>query len=176
VAATIALVLVLAGGRDGSPRQSAHQRTSAKTASRTSTTAAVAPQPPPPPAAPKNVGTGGETPAALNDRGHRLLQQGQYGEAVAPLRAAVQGYKAAGETGLPYAFALYNLAVALNRSGNPGEAIPLLRERLQFDNQRQTVQAELDNALSKVGGTAPAAGSAPNAKGKHLGKQKGKRD
>jgi serine/threonine-protein kinase len=175
VAATIALVLVLAGGRDDSRSPSAHQRTSAKAASRTATTAAAAPKPAPAPAAPKNVSTSGETPSALNERGHALLEQGRYGEAIAPLRAAVQGYKDAGETGLPYAFALYNLAVALNRSGNPGEAIPLLRERLQFDNQRKTVQAELDNALAKVGGTAPEAGNPPQGAGKAKGK-KGKRD
>jgi serine/threonine-protein kinase len=174
VAAVVALVLILAGGRDDSPSRSAGKST--KAASRTATTAAAAPQPPPPPpAAAQNASSGGESPSALNDRGYALLRQGRYGEAVAPLQAAVQGYKDAGQTGLPYAYALFNYAVALNRSGNPAEAIPLLRERLRYDNQRKTVQAELDNALAKVGG-APAAGAAP-ANGKHLGKKpKGKRD
>ncbi|MBA3748270.1 MAG: hypothetical protein H0W96_12380 [Solirubrobacterales bacterium] len=61
-------------------------------------------------------------------------------------------YKAAGQTGLPYAYALFNLAVALNRSGNPAEAIPLLRERLQYKDQTETVQAELRNAEARLAG------------------------
>ena len=180
VAAVIALVLVLAGGRDDAQRDSASRSTSgpaAEGSGRTPTTGAAAPQPPPPPPAAEPASSGGESPAALNDRGYALIKQGSFGEAVEPLRASVAGYKAAGENGLPYAFALFNLAQALNRSGNPAEAIPLLRERLQYDNQRATVQAELDDAQSKTDGGAGDGGAAAPAKpgkgaGKGLGKQK----
>ncbi len=179
VAAVIALVLVLAGGRADDPqRDSASRSTSgpaAEGSERTPTTAAAAPQPPPPPPAAEPASGGGESPAALNDRGYALIKQGSFGEAVEPLRASVAGYKAAGENGLPYAFALFNLAQALNRSGNPAEAIPLLRERLQFDNQRATVQAELDDALSKTdGGAGDAGAAAPAPQGKGAGKGGGK--
>ena len=87
----------------------------------------------------------------------RCSKQGRYGEAVAP-RPAVQAYRSAGERGLPYAYALFNLGVALNRSGNPADAVTVLRERLKFADQRSTVQAELDDAQAKLGGPAPAVG------------------
>jgi tetratricopeptide (TPR) repeat protein len=176
VAAVIALVLVLAGGRD-EPTKTANQRTTTNEASRTSTTPAAAPQPPPPPAAAAEPTTSGATkPAALHARAFQLVKQGRYGEAVAPAQAAVQGYRDAGETsGLPFAYALFNLAVALNRSGNPAAAIPLLQERLKFNDQRATVQAELDSAQAKVGGGTAAAPAPPPGKGKGNGK-KDKRD
>ena len=164
-ATAVGLVLAFSGGGAEPSRETAGSagQTSARPASSgTPTTAAEAPQPPPP----AQSAAAGSSPSALNDRGHALLGQGRFGEAIEPLRAAVSGYKAAGEDGLPYAFALYNLAVALNRSGNPAEAVPLLRERLTFDNQRDTVQAELDDALAKLGETSPA-------KSKKPGKQKG---
>jgi tetratricopeptide (TPR) repeat protein len=181
VAAIIALVLVLAGRGDNPSSQSADRTPSAKTAAAKSghgaTTAAAAPQPPPPAARPATAGGAG--PAALNDRGHSLIQQGRYADAIAPLRASVAAYKAAGEDGLPYAYALFNLGVALNRSGNPAEAVPLLRERRTYDDQRETVQSELDAALAKLGGsTAPAdtTSAAGPAKAVKPGKRKGKRD
>ena len=121
--------------------------------------AAPQPPPPPPPAAAGRAPTA--SPATLNARGHALIKQGRYAEAIEPLRDAVAGYKAAGEDGLPYAYALFNLAVALNRSGNPAEAVPLLRERLKYGNQRETVQAELDNALAKLGRGDTARGQGP---------------
>ncbi len=169
VAAVIALVLVLAGGRDDPSSRTADRRTSTSEGSRTSTTAAAAPQPPPPPPAPQPASAGGEKPAALHARAFALVKQGRYGEALAPAQAAVQGYRDAGETGgLPYAYALFNYAVALNRSGNPAAAIPLLQERLKFNDQRATVQAELDDALAKTGQAAPAGG---NGKAKGNGKK-----
>ena len=50
-----------------------------------------------------------------------------------------------------YAYALFNLGQALNRSGRPEEAIPYLEKRLTWDDQREEVQAELDDAESKAG-------------------------
>ncbi len=160
-ATAVGLVLALSGGGAEPSREtaaSAGQTSSRSASSGTPTTAAEAPQPPPP----AQSAAADSSPSALNERGHALLGQGRFGEAIEPLRAAVAGHKAAGEDGLPYAFALYNLAVALNRSGNPAEAVPLLRERLTFDNQRDTVQAELDDALSKLGETSPAKSKKPD--------------
>jgi serine/threonine-protein kinase len=168
VAVVVGLAIALGGGGGAEPRREAGARTTKAPVSGSSRTATAAAASAPQPAG--GSGDGGSSPSALNDRGYALLKQGRYGEAVEPLRAAVQGYRAAGTGGLPYAYALFNLAVALNRSGNPAEAVPLLRERLKFDDQRKTVQAELEDALAKLG-TAP-----PPGPGKHEGKQKGKRD
>ena len=94
----------------------------------------------------------GLSAAALNERGHRLIQQERYAEAVDPLRQSVAAYKAANQKEIPYAYAIFNLAVALNRSGNPAEAIPLLRERLQYKDQTATVEAELRDAEARLAG------------------------
>jgi serine/threonine-protein kinase len=167
--AAVALVLALSSG--GDPRSSADSRharsTPASGTARTATTAAAGTQRQTTAPA-SSTSAKGAGAAALNDRGHRLVQQGSYAEAVAPLQASVDAYRAAGDRALPYAFALYNLGVALNRSGNPTAAVPLLRERLQFHNQTATVQAELDSALAKLG-QAPAGKPGKKAKGNGKG-------
>jgi serine/threonine protein kinase len=107
-------------------------------------------------------------PAELNDRGYQLIQQGDYAGAVEPLRASVQGYREAGRTHeLGYYFALFNLGVALNRSGDPQSAIAVLRERLRNPNQRGTVQRELSVAFEKLGADAQSnrAGDGSSAAG-----------
>jgi tetratricopeptide (TPR) repeat protein len=178
VAAIIALVLTLAGRGDNQPSRSANRSPSVKTtaakSTRTTPSAAAASQPPPPPPA-KPASTGGAGAAALNDRGFALIKQGRYAEAIDPLRASVAAYKAAGEHGLPYAYALFNLAVALNRSGNPAEAVPLLRERLTYGDQRKAVQAELDDARAKLAGStaAPPGAIGPGPAEGKPGKRKG---
>jgi tetratricopeptide (TPR) repeat protein len=147
--AVITLVLVLNAGNDPSGTAGGKgSTTGAKEQARTATTpAAQQPAtPPPPPAAAKS-----ESPAQLNERGHQLILQERYAEAVAPLQASVAAYRDAGQHDLAYAFALYNLGVALNRSGNPADAIPYLKERLNYDNQLGTVRAELRDAQSKLG-------------------------
>ena len=47
---------------------------------------------------------------------------------------------------LKYAYALYNLGHALRLAGRPGEAIPILEQRLEIPNQQGTVAAELKQA------------------------------
>ena len=149
--ALIALVLVLSSGGDdpeGTANRDAGSTQTQPSGERTATTPAgeqPAPPPPPPPAA------SGLSAAALNDQGHRLIQQERYAEAVAPLQASVAKYREDGDKGLPYAYALYNLGVALNRSGNPEAAVPVLEERLTYDDQRDKVQAELNDALAALG-------------------------
>jgi hypothetical protein len=94
----------------------------------------------------------------LEARGHGLLETGQYGDAVLVLRRAVL---ATGErisaclepdssTCLTYAYALYDLGRALRLSGDAAAAVPILERRLRIDNQRSTVQAELQLARQGV--------------------------
>jgi eukaryotic-like serine/threonine-protein kinase len=103
-------------------------------------------------------------PAALNDRGFALMQAGRYGDAIAPLRAAVDGACGPG-AGLTCAYALYNLGHSLRLAGRPAEAVPILERRLQFDDQRGVVQRELDQARQAAGIT-PAPSPPPAAGGK----------
>jgi serine/threonine-protein kinase len=143
-------------GSNGSKRASAGRTATQSAAAKRKTT----PAPPAPAAAASNPPAAGATkpsasskPADLNAQGFRLIQAKDYAGAVAPLRAAVQGYRDAGRTNeLDYYFALYNLGVALNRSGNPAEAIPVLQERLRNPNQSATVRAELQSAQNQLNG------------------------
>ena len=98
-------------------------------------------------------------PFKLNAQGFALINSGRYGEAVQPLQASVERYRSAGRTDdINFAYALYNLGVALNRSGNPAAAIDVLRERLKYANQRGTVQAELADARARLGGGGGSGG------------------
>lgn len=113
------------------------------------------PQPPPPrrPAAPVTPPTP-ISPALATEfeaQGHDLLQSGQPGSAVPVLRRALAAtgmqlndcLEPTSETCLTYAYALYDLGRALELNGDPGAALPVLEERLQIDNQRDVVAAEL---------------------------------
>jgi tetratricopeptide (TPR) repeat protein len=93
--------------------------------------------------------------ATLNDRGFRLNNQERYAEALPLLQASVDSYRKAGRTKeLNYAYALYNLGVALNRSGNPAAAVEVLEERLKYRNQLADVRRELRDAQAKLGGAS----------------------
>ena len=165
VGGVVALALRRGDGADsqrasGGPsiRQPAAERQRARTA----TVAAVRPQADP---APQSTPAQASEPAALNDRGFGLIEAGDYAGAVEPLRAAVQGYRDADQTDeMNYYFALYNLGVALNRSGDPEAAIEILQERLRNPNQRGTVQRELDDAQAQLGGAKPGKQRKPGHK------------
>ena len=94
------------------------------------------------------------TAAALEAEGHQLLAAGRYAPAITDLRNAIQASGGSlsrcaepiSEACLTYAYALYDLGRALQLEGNPAAAIPILSERLRIDNQRETVQQELDIA------------------------------
>jgi serine/threonine-protein kinase len=90
------------------------------------------------------------------------MQEGRYGEAIAPLQRAVDGACGPG-AGLTCAYALFNLGRSLRVAGRPAEAIPILQRRLQFADQRAAVQAELDQAR-RAAGVVPA--PSPPGKGK----------
>jgi len=170
VAAIVGVVLAIAlsnTGGDGGQRAETTPRTSPKATqgarARTQTSApAAAPSaeeqaPPQTSAAPTSTSTSTSAPttgdpARLNDRGFALNNQQRYAESVPLLQASVKGYRDAGRTKeLKYAYALYNLGVALNRSGNPAAAVEVLRERLKYPDQPGTVRRELRDAQSKLG-------------------------
>jgi tetratricopeptide (TPR) repeat protein len=102
------------------------------------------------------------SPALATDfeaRGHKLLDAGQYGDAVPVLQRAVLAtgehlsacLEPSSQTCLTYAYALYDLGRALRLSGHPAAAMPILERRMQIDNQRPTVQAELELARQQAG-------------------------
>ena len=165
-AVALAVFLLLSGGGGGgesaskttasrppaiktTPKRAEPKTTPAPTTATTPTTTA-------PSASPKPVS---ETGSQLNARGYKLLQSGDFAGAVPILQRAVAAFPQ-GSTQIDYAFALFNLAQALNASGRPAEAIPLLERRLSFsDNQRPVVEKELQSARAKAGGAAPAPGN-----------------
>ncbi|HEV3376797.1 MAG TPA: tetratricopeptide repeat protein, partial [Thermoleophilaceae bacterium] len=103
-----------------------------------------------PPAEQPSGGGDPATGAELNDQGYALMQQGDYAGAVPILQEAVASWPE-DSTDITYAYALFNLGKSLNRSGNPEAAIPYLEKRLRWDDQRATVQAELDLAKRNAG-------------------------
>lgn len=102
-----------------------------------------------------------DDPAALNDQGYALIQQGDYAGAIPILEQAVEGLRDSGDT-TTYNYALYNLATAYLNSGDPESAIPLLQERMSFDDgQLAEVQKTLDEAYKAAGQKPPKAEKAP---------------
>jgi hypothetical protein len=95
----------------------------------------------------------------LEAQGHILLEAGRYGDAVPVLERAVLAtgetlgacLEPANTTCLTYAYALYDLGRAERLSGEPQAAVPILERRLQIDNQRSTVGAELQLARQGIG-------------------------
>lgn len=83
-----------------------------------------------------------------------MLAQGRYAQAIAALRGAIEASggsvarcaEPTSEACLTYAYALYDLGSALRLDGDPGAAIPILSARLRIDNQRATVQSQLELA------------------------------
>ena len=108
----------------------------------------------PPPPAPVSPALATE----LEAQGHSLLEADRYGDAVRVLKRAVLAtgetagacIEPANSTCLTYAYALYDLGRAERLSGEPLAAVPLLERRLQIDNQRSTVSAELQLARQGI--------------------------
>ena len=87
---------------------------------------------------------------ALNEQGFALMGQGDFAGAVPILRRAVASWPQ-DSTDLEYAYALFNLGKALNRSGQAAAAIPYLEQRLGWPNQRGVVKQELRLARQNAG-------------------------
>jgi eukaryotic-like serine/threonine-protein kinase len=86
----------------------------------------------------------------LNEQGFARMGRGDFAGAVPILERAVASWPADSRD-LNYAYALYNLGKSLNRAGRAADAIPYLEKRLRWDNQRATVQSELDLARRNAG-------------------------
>jgi serine/threonine-protein kinase len=164
----VILAIALSGGDDGSPSK-------AKRTTTTTTTPKAAPQRERTDTGSTSAVTPSSSPAdsesvtSLNARGFTLMNEGRYGEAIPLLQRAVERCGDSRET--VCAYALYNLGRSLRLAGRPAEAIPVLERRLTYDNQTETVQAELDAARSAAGQTAPApSGSDDGKPGKGQGK------
>jgi hypothetical protein len=153
VAVGTLIATALGGGGGGPGRPGPAARPHAKTviaAHATHTTAATPPPTPPPPPTPVSLGLATQ----LEAQGHGLLESGSYGSAVAVLRRALLAtgedvttcVEPASTMCLTYAYALYDLGRALRLSGDPAAAVPILEHRLEIDNQRPTVLAELELA------------------------------
>jgi tetratricopeptide (TPR) repeat protein len=95
----------------------------------------------------------------LEAQGHSLVEAGRYAHAVPVLKRAVLAtdeslgacLEPGSSTCLTYAYALYDLGRATRLSGEPQAAVPILERRLQIDNQRSTVGAELRLARHGIG-------------------------
>jgi serine/threonine-protein kinase len=113
------------------------------------------PEPEPEPEPAPEEPTGSFDPARgaeLNNQGYSMMQGGDYAGAIPILQEAVSLWPE-GSRDINYAYALFNLGQSLNRSGDPEAAIPYLEKRLNnWNDQRETVQAELEDARSKAGG------------------------
>ena len=138
VAAVAALVVgVVAGGGTGSPPgegdgggAGGNPRVEGQSAPGAS---ASVPQP---------QGSDPEGAVTLNDQGFRLIQDGEYEQAIPVLSRAVRSSSADADD-LTYAYALFNLGNALRLAGRPEQAIPVLKERLEIPNQTEVVRDEL---------------------------------
>jgi serine/threonine-protein kinase len=112
--------------------------------------AAAAPESQPAPDSGAAVEPVTDDPAGLNDRGYRLMQAGDYAQAIPLLEQAVAAYPEDSQD-LTYAYALYNLGRSLRLAGRAAEAVPILERRLRIPNQTEAVQRELDAARTAAG-------------------------
>jgi hypothetical protein len=140
--------------------KSAKPKASAKAPSATSTTSTTATTPAAPP-----------TPEQLQVTGHQEMLAGNYPAAITTLRKAVSS---ASPTSLTYAYGLYDLGLALLKSGDPAGAVPVLEQRAKIPNQQSVVLETLKQAL-QASGQAPAQLSTPQGpqKGHGGGKDDG---
>ncbi len=155
IVVVVAIVVTATGlGAGSSPRRErlAQRQQSRPAVATTATQTATASTQPAPTPAPTPVSL--TLSAQLESQGHDLLTSGQASAAVPILKRALA---ATGEDVnacvqpdstmcLTYAYALYDLGRALRLSGDPAAAVPILERRLQIDNQRPTVLAELELA------------------------------
>ena len=176
IGAAGALALAGLGGTSHQPARSAKKPATTPTRSHTTaakpkpaaTAAASAPKRPPTQSSTSTTPAAPAPPTAeqLQLTGHNEMLAGNYPQAIATLRKAVS---AADPSSLTYAYGLYDLGVALLKSGDPASAVPVLEQRLKIPNQTAVVQQTLNEAL-QASGQAPAPGPG-NSQGK--GKAKG---
>jgi len=145
------------GGGTTTPRSSAHRHSTAETTTGSATahphgSAPTVTSAPPTPISPAAA-------THLEAHGHDLLDAGRYASAIPVLRDAVAAtgerlggcVEPASADCLTYAYALYDLGRALRLNGQAAAAVPILERRLEIDNQRPAVLAELSLAQSEAG-------------------------
>jgi serine/threonine-protein kinase len=147
----VVLAALLAGGGGDKPSPTRHRTTAT---ARTTPKARSTPKPAPTTAATAPAPADSlAAKRAGQARGHALIDQGNYSQAVDVLRGVVQNCDV--KITDPCAFAWYDLGHALRLAGDPAAAIPVLQTRLQNPDQRDTVQRELALAMQQAG-AAPA--------------------
>jgi hypothetical protein len=172
VLALVALLVAIGGvgalalaGLGGSKQPARHAAASPKHAASARThaiTTKVKPAAPATTPAQSSTSTTPTPPAPLSAEqlqltGHSELVAGHYPEAIATLRKAVL---AADPSSTTYAYGLYDLGVALLKSGDAAAAVTILEQRLKIPNQTDVVQRTLNEAL-QASGQAPPAGQSP---------------
>jgi tetratricopeptide (TPR) repeat protein len=85
----------------------------------------------------------------LNLKGHSLIKQGRYQEAITFLQRAVNSFPQ-GSTKIDYFFAQYNLGHSLRRVGKSKEAIPYLERCVAYDRNNQMFVQELEAARRDI--------------------------
>jgi serine/threonine-protein kinase len=164
VAGAAALVIGLSGGGGSSNSSSGsgsgakkHSTARHKSSSKTQTTAQTAPAATPAPAQTQQQTTPPATtdPVALNNQGKALIDQNNPQAAIPVLQKALAAFPADQRSSINYAYTLFNLGDAYLKSGQPDKAIPYLQQRLRWNDQRDTVAAELRAAMEQAGQSAP---------------------
>jgi serine/threonine-protein kinase len=168
----IAVLVVVLSSTGGSPKPVAshskthhHKTHKAKTNTTAQTTQ---PSATPPPATSSTPATQ-SSPSAMNDQGKALIDSGRPAEAIPILQKALASFPASERSSLVYGYTLFNLGDAYLKSGDPAKAIPYLQQRLQWNDQRDVVEAELQQAMQQAGVKGPG-----NGKGKDKAKGHGK--
>jgi len=170
--AALVIVLSNSGGGGSTPKGTAKHSTTkhhkthkpkANTTQTTSTQPATTPTPSTP--TPDT-----QSPSALNDQGKSLIDSGRPGDAIPILQQALAAFPPDQRSSLTYAYTLFNLGDAYLKSGQAAKAIPYLQQRLRWNDQRDVVEAELQQAMQQAG-VKPAPGT---GKAKGHGKGPGK--
>jgi tRNA A-37 threonylcarbamoyl transferase component Bud32 len=169
VIAVIGVVALASGGGDPSPRASTtptptaratRTATPAKTAKAKPTATAKATDTPAATATPTTTASAGApslaTARKLQLAGYNARLAGDYGTALQQARAALQACGSAHQLD-PCGYALFEEGAALNRSGDPAAAIPVLQDRLSSygDDASRAVTKELRDATARASGKKP---------------------
>ncbi len=158
VVGAVALVIGLGGGGGSSSGSGSHRasaakhKTAAKQKSGTTTPGATSTSAP---AQTQQQATPPATsdPVALNNQGKSLIDSGNPQDAIPVLQRALAAFPPDQRSSLNYAYTLFNLGDAYLKAGQPDKAIPLLQQRLNWNDQRDVVAAELREAKRQAGQT-----------------------
>jgi serine/threonine protein kinase len=159
--AAVLAVVLSSGGNSSSPNHATTHRHTHRAKTDAAQTNSTPGATTPPPAAP--------SPSALNDQGKALIDSGRPADAIPVLQRALAAFPPNQRSSITYAYTLFNLGDAYLRSGQPDKAIPYLQQRLNWNDQRDVVEAELKQAMQEAGQLGPGG----PRKGKHKGHGKG---